>query len=140
MDDLDLLARAEEAHLFAYPARLTVVGRGGASNLRLPALIKDITHAGALVEIEAGHHHDLGERLGEGRVRLEFSGEGGVNIALVGQVATSLRRPAGQVLAQVNFDNIHLSEVDEVRALRGAAAKDQRLLWDLWDRLQEGGN
>jgi hypothetical protein len=130
---------AEPVYLLAYPARLTVTFRAGGATLRLATIIKDITHAGATLEIEAGHLHDLPQRLAEGRVSLEFTGPTGHKLALASQVKECGRPIGGQALAQIVFENIHLPEVEEIQALRASSGKDRRLLWELWDRMQEEG-
>ena len=137
MDEANLPEQQEKSYCLAYPARL-VLSRAGAS-LRLAAIIKDISHAGATLEVQAGHLHDLPQRLGEGRLALEFTGPSGHKLSLLCRSAGCQRPTGGLALAEVLFENIHLPEVEEIQALRQSSGKDRRLLWELWDRLQEEG-
>jgi hypothetical protein len=132
MDDSELLTQAAEVQLFAYPARLTIVR--GTGNLVLAAVITDISHAAATLQVEAGH---LPDPPVDSRLSLEFSGASGRKVGLMGRLREFVRREGGQAVARVGFENIHLPEVEEIQALRASLRKDQRLLWELWDNLQE---
>jgi hypothetical protein len=135
MEDLHLLAQASEVPLFAYPARLTI--SGSASNLSLAVVIKDISHSGAMLEFEAGH---LPDNFAERAVKLEFVSAGGSKVEISGRVSIFQRRSGGQAAAWIAFENIHLPQVEEIQALRASPRKDHRLLWELWDILQEGSS
>jgi hypothetical protein len=127
---------AEEAPLFAYPAKLTLLRQAG--NLNLSALISDISHAGATVRVEAGRVA-LPEPPEECRLKLGFRGPSGQEIELAARARGFERREGSTAVARVSFENIHLPEVEEILALRASPRKDQRLLWHLWDHLREGG-
>jgi hypothetical protein len=134
MHDQEL--KTEEAALFAYPARLIFMRSGG--ELELSAVISDISHAGATLQVDA-RRLQLPEPSEQPRLRLEFTGPAGRTTPLAARLQEVRGRAEGQATLRLSFENIHLAEVEEIQALKASPRKDHRLLWGLWDSLQEAG-
>jgi hypothetical protein len=134
MCDLDNLT--DKVHLFAYPARLSLLEPGG-EILVLPALIKNMDHEGAAVQFAKGYHLRLPARLAAGRLRLSFESPGGEAVELEGRLGAVLSRQDGQMLAQVDFQDLPPTEAEAIERLLSASRKDHVALWHHWDEWQQ---
>ncbi|MFH0808857.1 MAG: hypothetical protein V2A77_00060 [Pseudomonadota bacterium] len=138
MDDRDPALLQEDRLLLTYPGRV-LIPRTGGSSLNLPAVLKDIYHAGATVRFEARHLPNLAELLAPGRLTLEFTGSTGRVVRLLSAVVKYQRRADGQALVRLRFETVHLEDVEEIQAVLATSRKDQHMLWQLWDDLRQEG-